>query len=105
LDTDAEFAEFVDHCGLHIEDVETVGSIGAPGFGFGWAPALSFASHDPECLQSAYVTPIPDEPPPIPLDSAPALPGCDDLVLSTAEAAANRRWSEIREQLLEDYSY
>lgn len=104
LDTDDEFSDFVDYCGLLLEDVETMGSIGAPGFGFGWAPALSFRSDDPERLQSAYVTPIPDEAPPVPLDDAPALPGCDDVVLSVAEAASARLWSEIRERLLEEYS-
>jgi len=55
-----QFNEFVEHCGLCAEDVETMGSIGAPGFGFGWAPAISFTSDDPDAIQSAYVTPIPE---------------------------------------------
>ena len=55
-----QFDEFVDHCGLTAEDVETMGSLGAPGFGFGWAPAISFNGHDSCALQNAYVTPIPD---------------------------------------------
>ena len=55
-----QFDEFVDRCGLTAEDVETMGSLGAPGFGFGWAPAISFNGHDCGALQNAYVTPIPD---------------------------------------------
>lgn len=55
-----QFDEFVDHCGLFAESTETMGSLGAPGFGFGWAPAISFVSHDPDCIQNAYVTPIPE---------------------------------------------
>jgi len=55
-----QFNEFVDHCGLQAEDVETMGSLGAPGFGFGWAPAISFNSDDPEAIQNAYVTPLPE---------------------------------------------
>ena len=34
-----------------------MGSIGAPGFGFGWVPAISFRNDDPDAIQSAYVTP------------------------------------------------
>jgi hypothetical protein len=37
-----------------------MGSLGAPGFGFGWAPAISFRSDDPDAIQNAYVTPIPE---------------------------------------------
>ena len=35
-----------------------MGSLGAPGFGFGWSPAISFRSDDCDAIQSAYVTPI-----------------------------------------------
>lgn len=55
-----QFDEFIDHCGLMAESTETMGSLGAPGFGFGWAPAISFTSDDPSAIQSAYVTPIPE---------------------------------------------
>jgi hypothetical protein len=55
-----QFNEFVDHCGLFAERTETMGSIGAPGFGYGWAPAISFRSDDPDAIQNAYVTPIPE---------------------------------------------
>jgi hypothetical protein len=54
-----QFTEFVEHCGMFAEDVETMGSLGAPGFGFGWAPAISFRADDPDAFQSAYVTPLP----------------------------------------------
>jgi hypothetical protein len=50
----------VRRCGLVAEDVQTLGSLGAPGFGYGWAPAISFRSDDPDAIQSAYVTPIPE---------------------------------------------
>lgn len=55
-----QFDEFIDHCGLIAEDVQTMGSLGAPGFGCGWAPAISFNGDDPNAIQSAYVTPIPE---------------------------------------------
>jgi hypothetical protein len=58
--TREQFTEFVEHCGLSAEDVETMGSLGAPGFGYGWAPAISFTSEDPDAIQSAYVTPLPE---------------------------------------------
>jgi hypothetical protein len=59
LDRD-QFNEFVERCGLVAEDVNTLGSIGAPGCGFGWAPAISFHSDDPDAILSAYVTPLPE---------------------------------------------
>jgi len=59
LDRD-QFDDFVKNCGLHAEDVQTLGSLGAPGFGVGWAPAISFISDDPVAIQSAYVTPLPE---------------------------------------------
>ena len=55
-----QFEEFVDRCGLTAESTETMGSLGAPGFGFGWAPAISFNSDDPDAILNAYVTPIPE---------------------------------------------
>lgn len=55
-----QFEEFLDHCGLFAENVETMGSIGAPGFGFGWSPAISFRSVDTDAIQNAYVTPVPE---------------------------------------------
>lgn len=55
-----QFEEFVSHCNLFTEDVRTMGSLGAPGFGVGWAPAISFTSDDENSIRSAYVTPIPE---------------------------------------------
>lgn len=53
-----QFQEFVDHTGLFAEDVQTMGSLGAPGCGFGLVPAFSFRTDDPDAIQSAYVTPL-----------------------------------------------
>ncbi|HEX6986383.1 MAG TPA: hypothetical protein VF170_13455, partial [Planctomycetaceae bacterium] len=58
--TREQFDEFVEATGLYAENTETMGSLGAPGFGWGWAPAVSFVSDDPDAIQSAYVTPIPE---------------------------------------------
>ena len=55
-----QFDEFIEHCALIAEDVETMGSLGAPGFGIGWAPAISFNGDNPDAIQNAYVTPIPE---------------------------------------------
>ena len=59
LDRD-QFDDFVDHCGLFAESTETMGSLGAPGFGFGWAPAISFNGDHEDCIANAYVTPLPE---------------------------------------------
>jgi hypothetical protein len=58
--TREQFDKFVQETGLVAEDVQTMGSIGAPGFRFGWAPAISFNGDDPDAIQNAYVTPIPE---------------------------------------------
>jgi hypothetical protein len=58
--TREQFDQFIRRTGLTAEDVQTMGSIGAPGFGFGWAPAISFNGDDPDAIQSAYVTPLPE---------------------------------------------
>lgn len=58
--TREQFDIFVERCGLIAEDVQTMGSLGAPGFAFGWAPAISFRRDDADCIASAYVTPIPE---------------------------------------------
>lgn len=46
--------------GLQAEDVETMGSLGAPGFGVGWSPAISFRAADTAAIVEAYVTPVPE---------------------------------------------
>ena len=59
--TKDQFNEFVETLGLVAEDVQTMGSIGAPGFGFGCAPAISFNdSGDVRAILNAYVTPLPE---------------------------------------------
>lgn len=58
--TAEQFEEFVDHCCLYAEDIETMGSIGAPGMGFGPAPAISFTGDGQDAYQNAYITPVPD---------------------------------------------
>jgi hypothetical protein len=55
-----QFDEFVDHTGLTADSCETMGSIGAPGFGYGWAPAISFNGDAYDAIQNAYVTPLPE---------------------------------------------
>jgi len=56
--TQEEFDKFIDHVGLYAENVETMGSLGAPGFGMGWAPAIAFIGNDPNAILDAYVTPL-----------------------------------------------
>jgi hypothetical protein len=55
-----QFDQFVRRCVLTAEDVRTMCSLGSPGCGFGWAPAISFTGDDPDAIQSAYVTPLPE---------------------------------------------
>ncbi len=55
-----QFDEFVEHCALVADSTETMGSLGAPGFGFSWSPAISFKSSDSDAYRDAYVTPIPE---------------------------------------------
>lgn len=68
--TKAQFLKFQNDCNIYSDDVETLGSLGAPGFGYGMAPAISFSADSFESsygndhedfgyIQSAYVTPIP----------------------------------------------
>jgi hypothetical protein len=77
-----QFEEFLDRCGLTAESTETMGSLGAPGFGFGWAPAISFNSDDPDVILSAYVTPIPE---------------------TSKEHADERDWKRVRRAVLAAY--
>lgn len=76
-----QFDAFVERCGLIAEDVQTMGSLGAPGFGFGWAPAISFNGDDPDAIQSAYVTPLPE----------------------TERELGEREWDRVREAVLSVY--
>lgn len=52
-----QFQDFLDHTYLRAEDVQTGGSLGAPGCGYGWSPAFSFSRFD-DAVQNAYVTPL-----------------------------------------------
>ncbi len=59
--TKEQFEGFVNSTGLIADSTETMGSIGAPGFGFGWSPAISFRDDGQErAILPAYVTPIPE---------------------------------------------
>ena len=78
-----QFDAFIEAQYLTAEDVETMGSIGAPGFGFGHAPAISFNSDDPAGIQNAYVTPCPKE---------------GDEFWPTEEA-----WTKVRQQIIDKY--
>lgn len=84
--TAGEFRAFIDDACLIAEDVETMGSIGAPGFGFGWAPAISFNYSEYAVYANAYVTPIPKGDPP-----------------ATPEES-NAIWGEIRRIVIDAYS-
>jgi hypothetical protein len=53
-----QFEDFLNWTGLMAEDVQTMGSLGAPGCGFGWSPAFSFRSDADDAIQNAYVTPL-----------------------------------------------
>ena len=55
-----DFEAFLSESGLIMEDVETMGMIGAPGFGIGWAPAFSFRGDDCDTISNAYVCPVPE---------------------------------------------
>lgn len=81
-----QFDKFVRKCGLRMSTVETMGMIGAPGFGFGWAPAHSFDGEDDEVYQNAYVCPIPEV----------------DLQQDDPEKG-QRRWGKIKAVMLRIY--
>ena len=58
--TRKQFDAFVNKLGLYAESTETMGSLGAPGCGFGWSPAISFTGDHEDAIVSAYVTPLPE---------------------------------------------
>jgi hypothetical protein len=58
--TREQFDAFIAHCELVADTVETMGSLGAPGFGYGWAPAISFTGEHEDAIVNAYVTPVPE---------------------------------------------
>lgn len=85
--TKEEFVEFLGDTDLWFENVETMGSLGAPGFGCGWAPAFAFrgGGYYDDAIQSAYVTPIPE---PVRGDGT-----------SVSEARQDAAWERIRKAL------
>lgn len=58
--TKEQFERFLQECDLYADSVETMGSLGAPGLGLGFSPAISFNSPSEEAILNAYVTPIPE---------------------------------------------
>jgi hypothetical protein len=84
--TKEQFCKFVDATSLFAEDVETLGSLGAPGFGIGWAPALSFRSEEDDAYQSAYVTPLTTR-------------GSSDVPIRP-NGCTERDWSRVRKSVI-----
>lgn len=105
--TPAEFVEFVEATYLIAEDHETMGSIGAPGYGVGWAPAIPFSGDNATgALQDAYVTPNPkglaeDYEPALREDQLSFYPLTDDEKAELHE----RLWQRLREQVLDEFGY
>ena len=84
-----QFDEFIQATGLHMEDVETMGSLGVPWAFPGIAPAFSFTGGGDEgVIQDAYVTPLPS----FKLENR-----VDD------EEWQNKAWEKIKAALLERY--
>ena len=81
--TREQFDEFVEQCGLRAENCETMGSIGAPGFGYGWAPAISFTGDHEDAIQSAYITP---------------------LIETKRESCDERDWERVRSAVISVYA-
>ena len=71
-----------------------MGSIGAPGFGMGWAPAISFNGESlyDNAIQNAYVTPIP---------MAKKLEDLETLDRPFTE----RDWERVRNVIVKKYQY
>ena len=84
--TQAQFDKVVSDFGMSAEHCETMGSLGAPGFGIGIVPAISFNnemlySDDP--IMNMYVTPVP--------------------VRVSKETLTERDWQRIRRAILHIY--
>jgi hypothetical protein len=93
-----QFLDFVDSCDMVSVDVETMGSIGSPGFGMGWAPAISFDSMDYlEYWGNAYVTPIPFA----------VFDDNGDIkeVMPDAFPLKERHWNRVRSLIVEKMGY
>lgn len=60
--TREQFDKFVEKLSLYAERTETMGSLGAPGLGYGVSPAISFTDNRySSAILGAYVTPLPDK--------------------------------------------
>ena len=81
--TRKQFDAFVGKLGLYAESTETMGSLGAPGFGFGWSPAISFNGDHEDAITNAYVTPIPE---------------------TTKEGGDEQDWRRVRRAVLSVYA-
>ena len=81
-----QFDKFIDKTGLIAESTETMGSLGAPGFGIGWAPAISFTGYDEynPVILNAYVTPIPE--------------------IERKDGFTERDWERIKKVIIRKYS-
>ena len=53
--TRKQFDAFVAKVGLYAERTETMGSLGAPGLGFGWSPAISFTGDHEDAILNASI--------------------------------------------------
>lgn len=83
-----QFEHFLLDTDLVADSTETMGSIGAPGCGFGVAPAISFINSDCDnCYANAYVTPIPGEEPPEGYNAE----------------MADEAWDQVKELILKRY--
>ena len=83
--TKEQFTDFVDHTCMFAEDVETMGSIGAPGFGYSLAPAISFRDDgEDRAIRNAYVTPVPE---------------------TKKDGFDERDWRRVRQAVLNVYGY
>ncbi len=93
--TSEEFQTFVHDTGLAAQDIETMGSLGAPGFGFGWAPAISFTAEAVEpAFVDAYVTPLPFY-----------ADGDDGPEPPQNEAESDTAWQVVRELVIKRFGY
>jgi len=59
LVSQAVFDRIVSHCDLIMEDIETGGMLGAPGFDMDWLPAFSFNNNDEDRMIGMYTCPLP----------------------------------------------
>lgn len=83
-----QFDRFVSEQYLVAQNVETMGSLGAPGCGYGFSPAISFDGEDDNAVTNAYVTPLPARKNGEPIRE---------------EGCSERDWDRIRKAMLSIY--